>query len=167
MPEGKTPLRKRIAPSAPLKLTLTDDTNATFSRNFRLCFDFNAITLIEETTGFGLLTGEIWKHLTAKVVSVMFWAAVLAVHEEYEGAEGLAVIRSYMDAGNVDTITDALIDAFLISLPKEKQERLRALKEAALKGEDTNPTPPVVEMPPPETLSHGESVGPSPAMTSN
>ena len=132
-----TALKRRIAPSVPLKLQLDDDGGTNFVREFRLSFDFNAAALIEEKTGLNLLTAEVWTSgLSSRSLSVMFWAAVLANHPEYAFPdehgeptdEGLEIIRSYMDVGNTDAIHGALWDAYFISLPKEKREALEKAK---------------------------------------
>jgi hypothetical protein len=145
-------LKRRIPPSVPLTLELQDHTGAKSSKSFMLCFDFNAIATVEEMTGLGMLNGEIWelfgrdeeekkgdvkqskKHVRpkgsgAKALGVMFWAGVLAHHPEYDSEEGLAVIRSYMDAGNAVQIAGALQRAFVASLPKAQQEAIAAVPE--------------------------------------
>jgi len=140
MPEEKiSALKKRIAPSHPLKLELVDDNGSTFTRNFRLSFDFNALARIQERTGIRMLGLEIFGELSAKVLSVMFWASVLANHPDYltvddegeETDEGLEVIRSYMDMSNADAINDACWDAFLLTLPKDRADKLREMKKEA------------------------------------
>lgn len=159
MPEKVTALKRRIAPSAELVLPLVDDDGAKFTRTFRLSFDFNAIALIEERTGLSLLNGEIWQHPTAKVLSIMLWAAILAHHDEYDSDIGLAVIRSYMDAGNSAAITRALSDAFIASLSKEQQE---AARKKAEESKD-----PLAQQPKADAASAGSSAGPSPGTTSD
>jgi hypothetical protein len=47
MPQKVTPIKRRIAPSVPLKLDLEDDSGAKFSREFRLSFDLNAAARIQ------------------------------------------------------------------------------------------------------------------------
>jgi hypothetical protein len=134
-------LRRRIAPSAPLTLELADDNGDKFIRTFRLSFDFNAMVLVQELTGFSMLNGEIWNELNEKTLSAMFYAAALAQQPQYGEAGGLEVIRSYMDTTNTEPITNALNEAFLLQLPKERRERMeKAQKAAKEKGE--NPTPP-------------------------
>lgn len=162
MPEEKSPLRLRQAKSVPLTLKLEEDGGATFTKNFRISFDFNAISLIEEMTrspfrpdGLGFLSGEIWKKLNATNISIMFFASVLANHPEYNTldkatgeptTDGLGALRSYLDPGNVETIIKALNEAFMIALPKEKREEIerqqREEEEARRKaaGEGDRPT---------------------------
>lgn len=141
MSERKAALKRRIVPSVPLVLDLTDDSGAASQIQLRLCFDFNAIALFEERTGIGLLNGEVWQLLhpdarlpivkgsIAKALSVMLWAASLAHHPEYDSEDGLVAISSYMDAGNSAAISETLTEAFIASLPKKRQEELRAVKD--------------------------------------
>lgn len=138
-------LKRRIAPSVPLKLELDDDSGAKFVKNFRLSFDANAAAEVEERTGFNMLRGEIWEKLSFKGLSIMLWAAVLANHQEYDTEdaignrtdEGLRVIRSYMGIGNTAQISSAVENAFLASLPKDKREAIEA--ERARREKETTP----------------------------
>lgn len=118
-------LRPRIAPSVPLTLTLEDEISGSFTRKFRLSFDAEAIARVESLTGVSFLNGDIWRQPSVPHLGVLFWAAVLANHPEYDSCEGLAVIVSYMDAGNMPEITLALFEAFIVMLPTEKQEIIR------------------------------------------
>src|SRR6202043_3945047 len=114
-------------------------------------FDFNAIAFCEEKTGLGFLNGEIWTKLNATNISIMLYAAILANHPEYwtedkfgnPTSEGLEVLRSYLDAGNLSTVTRALNDAFMESLPADKRDELQA-KQKAEESKGQNPTPPAV-----------------------
>ena len=142
-------LRRRIAPSVPLSLELVDDGGATFTRNFRLSFDLNAMTLVQEQTGLSMLNGEIWNDLNEKTLSIMLHAAVLAHNPEYAVVDGLEVIRSYMDTTNIEKITDALNEAFLLQLPTERQDKIRKA-QAAAKEKGENPTPPATAPADPE-----------------
>jgi hypothetical protein len=168
-----SPIKKRIAPSVPLTLELTDDGGATFVRNFRLSFDFNAFARIEEKTGLRMLGIAVWTQLSAKVLGAMLWAAVLAHHEEYDTIDGqgqptedgLQVIRSYIDLSNADKIAEALWQAYLLNLPKDKAEMLRkARAEEEAKSKLPNAAAPAET--PAQTLSPGSSSGPSPDTTS-
>jgi len=159
-------IKRRIAPSVPLTLDLKDDSGATFKRDFRLSFDFNATALVEERTGLNLLTAEVWTSgLSSRSLSIMLWAAVLAHHPEYAGDEGLEAIRSYMDVGNTDPIHGALWDAYFISLPKEKREALEEAKKKLEAGEKTDPLAMPPEAAKSESLSIGLNSGQSPATT--
>ncbi len=83
--------------------------------------------------------GPVAENVSDAVVAPLLWAALLAQHPEYDQSDGLAVVRSYLDAGNVDAVTEKLLDAYIASLPKDKQEAMLKLKERALRGEDSNP----------------------------
>ncbi len=180
-------LKRRIAPSVALTLELQDDSGAKCTKNFRLSFDFNTKAEIEERTGLNLLTAEVWTNLSARTLSVMLWAAILANHPEYrtvdakdeETDEGLEVIRSYMEVGNTDQVHDALWNAYFISLPKDRREALEKaraeLMEATKARAEGKPVPlaPVPENPPAQPsqveipqASAGSSSPPSPATTS-
>jgi|GEM_PF-2633207 len=167
-------LKRRIAPSIPLKLELEDDNGSKFTKNFRLSFDANAAAEVEDRTGFNMLRGEIWQRLSFKALSIMFWASVLANHQEYDTIdqhdnrtdEGLRVIRSYMGIHNTAQISEAVENAFLASLPKEKREALEA--ERARREKDN--TPFVAAVTASETVTAeqaGSSSGPLPDTTSD
>ncbi len=172
-------LKKRIAPSVPLSLDLTDDTGGKFTKNFKLSFDFNAKAEIEERTGLNMLTAQVWTNLSAKVLSVMLWAAVLANHPEYrtkdekgnETDEGLEVIRSYMELSNTDAIYEALWDSYFLSLPKDRRDALEASRKALMDAEkaraEGRPVP-LAQLPEekPAAPLDGLNSGPSPNMTS-
>jgi hypothetical protein len=170
--QDATPIKRRIAPSVPLKLELADDNGATFVRNFRLSFDFNALARIEEKTGLRMLGIGVWTQLSAKVVGAMLWAAILANHPEYDTREadgertddGLEAISSYVDLSNAEQVTSALWEAYLRNLPKEKSEALRKAKAEMESGA----TVPNEEAPatPPATVPDGSSSGPSLVTTS-
>jgi hypothetical protein len=174
MPQ-ESAIKRRVAPSVPLTLELLDDSGAKFTRNFRLSFDFNALARIEEVIEFSMLNTVVWSKLSAGALSAMLWGAVLAHHPEYETVdekgerteEGLRAIRSYVDFSNVEKITNAVWDAYLLSLPKETAERAREAKAAFDKAQPPNePTP--AEGPAPEQpqSSTGTNSGPSLVMTS-
>jgi hypothetical protein len=173
-----TALRKRIAPSVPLTLTLDTDGGGKVTKSFRLCLDFNAISEIEERTGISLLRGDIWKHITANVLRVMLWASVLAHNPEFdtfddEGKrteDGLEAIGSYMDAGNTAQIAEGLWQAYLASLPEEKRKALTEAREKIEeKPESAGDAVPLASPPAPAATpaaSDGSSSGASLATTS-
>lgn len=146
-----SPLRRRIAPTVPLTLTLEVEGGEKWTRNFRLSFDFNATCRIEQMTGQSVLNGEVFRNPNATTLSIMLWATVCATHPEYdydpktdedeETCAGLVAIRSYMDSSNVRAITVALSDAFLASLPEADRTRI---KTKVAGGESPDPTAPPV-----------------------
>jgi hypothetical protein len=133
--------------STPLTLQLEDGNGEKFVRTFRLAFDFNAQCIVEFRTKLSMLEKEIWLRDSPTNLSVMFHAAVLMHQPEYAGEEGLQVLRSYMDAGNIGQISDALNEAFVSTLPEEKQKIIRA-KQAERKAQGENPTAPAANSQP-------------------
>jgi hypothetical protein len=176
-----TALKKRIAPGAPLTLTLRVQDGGKMTRNFNLCFDVNAIAHIETTSGKSVLRGEIWKHLNAANLRVMLWAAVLANHPEYDTKDGegkrtdmgLEVIGSYCDADNIVAITEAVWEAYLASLSETKRKILEdgrkeaeaALPEDARTSEEGVPLVSAQASAPP-AIEIGSKPGQSPDTTS-
>lgn len=159
MPENKLPLARRVRPSIPITLELDRGENITF----QLSFDFNAIVRIEEKTGLRMLNVYApWAGLSATVLSVMLWAAMLANHPEYDSAEGLAIVRSFLDPDNADRAIKALWDAYLAYLPERQAKVMRQMREEAEKAE--NPPAPATENPPASEAKNsiGSDSGPSP-----
>jgi hypothetical protein len=138
---AKEALRRRIAPGVSLTLDLTEDDGSKFQRTLKLSFDFNAMALVHERTGVDMANTYPFNkvNLAPPTLSVMLWAAILANHPEYEGEEGLGVLRSYMDGGNVDQIEQALFDAWLVNLPEADRKMWLKMVEDAKGG--ANPTP--------------------------
>ncbi|HZP31881.1 MAG TPA: hypothetical protein VFB23_00865 [Candidatus Acidoferrales bacterium] len=125
-------LKRRVVPSHFLRLDGSSELGVP-SLQLRLSFDFNAIALIEERTGLFVIGGgdrSVWNHLnSARVLSVMLWATCLAHNPDLESDAGLEAIRSYMSPGNVQQISEALDEAFLISLPAARQAEIRATRK--------------------------------------
>lgn len=116
-----------IIQSVPLVLTVVDEKGAEVSLTFRLHFDFNALTLVEEETGMSLLTGAIFSKPTAKTISTLFWAAIQESHPDYAGPEGLKRVRAMMTLRNSTEIADAVQEAYIVSLPDDQQKNIREL----------------------------------------
>lgn len=144
----KKALRKRITPSVPLSLTITNGDDSSFVVSFLLTFDFNAMALVEANTGLSMLTGEVFVNPNATKISILLWAAVQTNQPEYEGEEGLEAIRSFLTTDNVTEVLKAVDAAFLAALPKERAEELKAAAEAKRNGTAGKPadptTPPTV-----------------------
>ncbi len=155
MPEQPKPmqLRRRIAPSVLLRLELDDQSGDKLVRTFKLSIDFNAACFVQAKIGKSLVDGDTWDSLTPESLSIIFYAAILANHPEYktvdddgeETDEGLEVIRSFIDPGNCLQIQDACLDAFVMTLPPARKEKieasrkkLRELREALERGEVPN-----------------------------
>ena len=187
MPQD-SPIKRRIAPSVPLKLDLLDDGGAKLTLNFRLSFDFNALARVEEKTGVTELGFAIWAKLSPRVLGAMLWAGILAHHPEYltvddngkETEEGLEIVRSYIDPGNIDLVHDAIWDAYMATLPSDQAQKLkdwRKRREEELrnkaKAKSPNADAPVPggalatnEDAQKNELSDGTNSGPSPDTTS-
>lgn len=132
-------LRRRIAPSVPLKLELLDDSGDTLIRNFRLSLDFNAACYFQDKTGFSLIDGATWNDTRPVTIATMLYAAIMALQPEYVTVdeageptdEGMEVLRSYMDAGNCMDIQNALFEAFVATLKPARQAEIRLAREEA------------------------------------
>jgi hypothetical protein len=140
MPEKPMQLRRRIAPSVPLRLNVLDDSGDELQRTFNLSLDFNAACYVQEHIGKSLLDGPTWEDTSPITISTMFYAAILAKHPEYDTrdektgeptTEGIEIIRSLMDAGNAKQIQNALFDAFVATLPPDRQAAIKAAREKA------------------------------------
>ena len=143
-------LKEQIAPSLPLRLELAGgEGGKAVAADFRLTFDFNAVARIQEMTGYEVLNGEIWKHLTPRNIIIIFWALILAHHPEFDSEEGRELVGSLINPGNADQVAVAIVDAYILSLPLEKQAAMRAMKEKALGGEVSASPLAAPETPPP------------------
>lgn len=124
-------LKRRLTPSFPF--TLEVETEAGIERlSLRLCFDFNALSLVEERTGWSLLTGAIFSHLNASTTLTMFWASVLAYQPEYAVEGGREVLGSMITHKNAQPVADAVEACFVASLPPDQQARIAKAKEEAM-----------------------------------
>jgi hypothetical protein len=164
-------LQRRVAPSASLTLEFTDRSGAKTKKKLELAFDFNAGAHVEELTrrdgfaGYKLTDMRIWTHITEPILlRAMFWASLLAHQPEYATPEGLEIVGSYMDESNQAAVIEALENAYLLYLPKEKREWVEEMRAAELAGEKPppDPTAPSAE----GTASSSSSSGPSPDTTS-
>jgi hypothetical protein len=174
------PIKKRIAPSVPLKLEMTDDNGSTFVRNFRVCFDFNVLGRIETRTGINMLGFAVWNNLNVNNLKFMLWSAILPNHPEFDTEkpdchhcghaqktdEGLEALASLLDFEGGEKATEALLEAFLLYLPKEKAAALRKAREAEKAGDALpNADPPAAT--PATVVPDGSSSGPSLATISD
>lgn len=146
----KSPLRRRIAPSIPFILNYEDADGTKVSESFRLAYDFNSFTLIEETLHTNLLMdiGPLLDAPSVRSISVLLWAAVQLNHPQYEGAEGLEAIRCNMTLATAKEAKEACSEAFLTQLPVEQRAKLKAQAEAAQAGEQI----PLAQSPAPASL---------------
>jgi hypothetical protein len=132
----KSNLRRRITPFVPFSTTVENADGGKFELNFKLSFNFNAMSLVEEQTGLSMLTGEVFEKPSAKNTTILLWAAIQENHPEYEGQEGLETIGSYLTLASAKEALSAIQKAFVASLPKDKAEQLA--KGSAEGGEDPN-----------------------------
>ncbi len=137
----KSPLRRRISPSVPFTLTFEDEQGkASFS--YKLAYNWNSLALVEEQLGKSVLLdiGDILDNPSVKNVSVLLWAALQENHEdEFEGAEGLRLIRQNMTVAVAKIARLACADAYTKQLPKEQQEKLKEIMKAREVGDATTP----------------------------
>lgn len=141
---SKSALRRRITPSVPFTLHWEDADNSKQSISFRLSYDLNALTLVEEQLGKSMFTevGEVLDNPSAKNASVLLWAAVQENHPEYAGEEGLHAIRSMLTVGSSKEAAVACSDAYLSQLPSDMVAKLKAIQAARAAGEQPVPLAP-------------------------
>ena len=142
----KSSLRKRVSPSVPLQLLVGNADGSSFTLSFHLCYDFNALALVEEATGESMLGGKIFENLTTSRIGVLFWAAVQQHNPEYAGEEGLHQLRSYLDFENIKPVQEAITEAFILSLPKVQGEAIRERVKAEATGAKTETPLPVEQV---------------------
>lgn len=119
-------LRSRITPSFPLQLLVKNSDGSSFELSFKLCFDANALGIVEEQTGLNMLEGAAFRGLNVSRLRLLLYAAINRYHgKDYAGAEGLEALGSYLDLENIETVQEAITEAFLISLKKEKADEIR------------------------------------------
>lgn len=144
-------LRKHLSPSTPITLTFDRaEGEGVDVLQFNLAYDFNAFALIEGRTGLNVLKAELFKNINATNIRVLFWGALQLYHAEFEGDAGLDVAGSYINFDNSVDIANALKKAFLLSLPKKRQQEIakQEADEAAAKAAGQNlPEPPADPQP--------------------
>jgi hypothetical protein len=140
MPEKNTALRRRVAPSAPLEISFSDE-NGSFTQTYRVAFDLNVFAEISEKTGVPALSLDLWTKLDARVLRAMLWAALLPNHPEFDTRdrkgrtnEGIETIGSWLDGDNQERSAHALWEAYLLYLPDDQAEELRMRREKAETG---------------------------------
>jgi hypothetical protein len=126
----KSPIQKRLAPSVPLELRVKDSEGNETIFNLKLVFDFNAYALVEThapaNVPINMLRPDSVLPLVgdpqgkgATIISLMLWAALNAYHaDDFGGEEGLEAIRSFLSYDNLEAVTKAVLEAFLLSLPE-------------------------------------------------
>ena len=175
-PHHSSPLLRRLPPSVPLRIELATDSGMTDIREFKLAFTVNAAAVIKERTGVSLLNFiEAWSQISdPRLLRVMFWAAVLSHHPEYDTRdeqgkptdEGLDTVGTLIDETVSDQVGEALWQAYLKSLSKTKREaviKVREMAEKEAQSPKNPPTPPATEsgQAAQMTTTNGSNSGPS------
>lgn len=138
----KIPVRKFVGKGVPFILAV-ETAEGSANLSFRLLFDFNALALVEELTGYSLMTGAIFSHLNVTISSILFWAAIQAHNPEYSGPVGLEAVRSMLNLKNSSDAQAAVQEAFIQSLPDAQAALIRAA--LAPKEESELPLDPTTE----------------------
>jgi len=137
----KSAMRRRISPSVPFTLTFEDESGkASFS--FKLAYNFNSLSLVEDKLGISMLTdiGNIIDTPTVKNVSVLLWAALQENHaDQYEGDEGLELIRQNLTVAQTKEALNACSAAYVKQLPPEQQARIERIVKAKEEGSEAPP----------------------------
>jgi hypothetical protein len=85
-------------------------------RERALRFDFNALSLFEETTGLNSLDASIWQSLNAKNLRAMLWAALK--HDDPSLTQ--EQVGSMLHSGNIGYITERITEAYKGSTPDQQ-----------------------------------------------
>lgn len=136
MVNKKSAIRHHIAPSVPLSLSLVDD-NGARQLDFKLAFDFNSFSMVEDKIGINMLqsASDFFDSLSADKLRVALWAALQIHNEGYEGDEGLEIVGSYLSYTNAVVVAAALRAAFVAGLGPEVQKAIKDAEEAARAAE--------------------------------
>lgn len=144
--EIRSAIDELFTPSVPLTIEKTWAGGKKSIYSFRLSFDFNATSLVEKETGLSMLSGEVFDHPSTATISVLLWAGVQENHNEYEGPDGLRMIRKILNVVTAQQALSAINEAFLAALPEEqvallkKRAEERAAKASGKAGASVNPT---------------------------
>jgi hypothetical protein len=126
------PVVQNLTPSTPFTLDVQGEAGMV-RLGLRLSYDFNALVLVEQGTGYSLLSGTIFNHLNVNNVSILLWAALRANHPEYRGDEGLERVRALLTLRNSDSVVEAVQECFIKNLPDDQQARIRKAIDDATK----------------------------------
>jgi hypothetical protein len=86
-------------------------------RERALRFDFNALSLFEETTGLNSLDASIWSSLNAKSLRAMLWAALK--HDDPSLTQ--EQVGAMLHSGNIGYITERITEAYKASTPDQPE----------------------------------------------
>jgi len=76
---------------------------------------------------------------TVSTITVLLWASLQCNHAEYGGLDGLRAVRNLVTMPTLQPALAACVEAFLVQLPKERQDEIRAKIEAAKAGKEPPP----------------------------
>jgi hypothetical protein len=168
MPD-RNALQRRIAPGVTLTLEYPDGRKPV---TFRLAYNNYAIGHIEEKSGdLNLLQNpfSIWSKFGKRMLGIAFWAALLQDRPELNSEEGLMLAFDYLGGPeNELRVFEAVWEAYMLYLPKDQAEQLRADREEWKKKQaEENPPEPAAKIATPaqETIPAGLQVQPSPAQS--
>jgi hypothetical protein len=173
MPAKKSPLQVRIAPSVPVTFDVPDGEAKTKKLELSVSFDVNTMIRIEGKTNLNMLNMlALWTRLNMTVLRAALWAAILPSHPEYDSDEGFGAV-AYMlaDEVNRERAVEALWNAYMAFLPKDRREdmiRRRSEAEAAAAAGEPPPDEDAEGKKTAEeaSLPTGSSSGPAPALIS-
>lgn len=142
----KSAIRRRISPSVPFTLTF-EDSEGKASFSYRLSYNLNSLTLVEEVLGLSMFTdiGTVVTNPSVKNVSVLLWAALQENHPEYEGVEGLEVVRQNLTIAQLRDTLNACSEAYVKQLPLEQQKNIEARIKGEKEGSEALPLTPSPE----------------------
>lgn len=86
-------------------------------RERELRFDFNALSLFEETTGLNSLDTSIWQSLNARNLTTMLWAALKHDDPSLTREQVGAMIHT----GNIGYVTERITEAYKSSTPDNQE----------------------------------------------
>lgn len=110
--------------------TLTID-----GKEFKLAYDFNAIADAEQFAGCNLLNAlENMNDITAGQLRGLLYAAIVAAWPEESKTQppSLAAAGRLCRVDTIGVVTQALADAYMLTLSEERQAEARAAKAAEL-----------------------------------
>jgi hypothetical protein len=114
-------MSKRSVSGTPADPTIEFASIQLRGKEWRLCFDFNAIAAAEQLTGCNLLQGiggALVHTMTVVQFRALFYAALIKAHPDItlEAAGALITIA------NMGDIRDALLKSYGVSMPEKKPD---------------------------------------------
>ena len=133
----KSLLRRKETPFVPFALEVEDADGSLQTYHLKLAIDLNVQVAFELETGISMITdmSRIWDNPSVQTTTALFWAALREYHPEFSTHAALVSLRSNIAPNQLVAIQNACLEAFLLSLPKDRAEKIRANMEAAKAGE--------------------------------